>query len=66
MIKISVKEKEKYYDVRLKGKDYDIMQYIALLDILINNIKKSYKITLKEIFKLLYNYKKENIVEEVK
>ena len=66
MIKISVKEKEKYYDVRLKGKDYDIMQYIALLDILINNIKKSYKITLKEIFKLLCNYKKENRVEEVK
>ena len=58
MIKLKVKDKKNYYDIKIKGKNYNLIQYISLLDSIIRNIKKDYNMNMKEILDALVDYKK--------
>lgn len=58
MIKLRVKDKKNYYDIKIKGKNYNLIQYISLLDSIIRNIKKDYNMNMKEILDVLVDYKK--------
>ena len=47
MIKLKLKDKKNYYDIKIKGKNYNLIQYISLLDIIIRNIRKDYNMNMK-------------------
>lgn len=57
MIKLKVKDKKNYYDIKIKGKNYNLIQYISLLDSIIISIKKDYNMNMKEILDVLVDYK---------
>ena len=58
MIKLKLKDKKNYYDIKIKGKNYNLIQYVSLLDIIIRNIRKDYNMNMKEILDVLVDYKK--------
>lgn len=57
MLNIKVKEKKDYYSISIKGKNYDIIEYMALLDGVIENIKKDYDLGIQEILYMLLDFK---------
>lgn len=63
MLKIKVKNRKKYYFIKIKGKNYDIIDYMALLDSVIKHIKKDYNLSMKQIFTMLIDFK-ENTKED--
>lgn len=57
MLNIKVKDKKDYYSISIKGKNYDIIEYMALLDGVIENIKKDYDLGIQEILYMLLDFK---------
>ena len=57
MLRVKVKETKEYYNVKVVGKKYDLLQYVAIINTLLDNIKEDFGVDKVELFNLVNDFK---------